>query len=126
MLGGDVVMVYYERAKNTFRAEDMYLSATMDCDDKIGVCADERLGGRNDALLVTGTRRNGVTCVVFRRPVQTNEPINDQSVPVDRPALVIAAVGQLDGSGRPEQHETEDVTKGQTRCRVSGLTAAGH
>lgn len=113
MIGADVAVVYYNRTRNSFHAEDYYLSATMDCDGKNGVCPDERLGGRNDALLVTGTRRNGVTCVVYRRPVQTNEATNDQPVPVDEPALVVAAVGPLGGSDRPAgAHVVQDATKG--------------
>lgn len=87
----------------------------MECDGKNGVCPDERLGGRNDAVLVTGTRRNGVTCIMYRRPVQTNEAINDQPVSAAMDgvaALVIAAIGPLDGSEQPRAHAVEDATKG--------------
>jgi len=112
MIGGDVVVVFYNPAKNSFHAEDYYLSATTECDDKNGVYQDERLGGRNDAVLVTGTRRNGVTCVVYRRPVQTNEAINDQPVPVDVAALVIAAIGPLGSSDQPGAHAIQDMTTG--------------
>lgn len=112
MIGGDVAVAFYDRSKNSFHAEDYYLSATMECDGKNGACPDERLGGRNDAVLVTGTRRNGVTCVVYRRPVQTNEAINDQPVPVDAAALVIAAVGPLSDADQPGAHAVHDATKG--------------
>lgn len=112
MIGGDVTVAFYDRAKNAFHAEDYYLSATTECDGKNGVCPDERLGGRNDAVLVTGTRRNGVTSVVYRRPVQTNEAINDQPVPVDGDALVIAAVGPLAGADQPGAHAIHDAVKG--------------
>lgn len=119
MIGGDVVVAYYDQVKNTFHAEDYYLLATMECQGKNGVCQDEQLGGRNDVILVTGTRRNGVTCVVYRRPVQTNEAINDQAVPVDEDALVIGAVGPLVGPQKhqPGAHSFYDVTKGRF-CRV--------
>lgn len=112
MLGGDVVVVFYNREKNSFHAEDYYLSANTECDGKNGVCQDERLGGRNDAVLVTGTRRNGVTSVVYRRPVQTNEAINDQQVPLDTAAMVIAAIGPLGSSDQPGAHDDLDMTKG--------------
>lgn len=112
MIGGDVAVAFYDRTKNSFHAEDYYLSATMECDGKNGVCPDERLGGRNDAVLVTGSRRNGVTSVVYRRPVQTNEAINDQPVPVDGDALVIAAIGPLANADQPGAHAVHDATKG--------------
>lgn len=113
MIGGDVAVVFYDRENNSFHAEDYYLSATKECDGKNGVCADERLSGRDDAVLVTGTRRNGITCIVYRRPVQTNEAINDQPVPVDVATLVIAAIGPLGPSGQPGSHTVEDATSGK-------------
>ncbi|XP_025413670.1 protein Skeletor, isoforms B/C-like isoform X2 [Sipha flava] len=119
MLGGDVAVTFYDRARNSFHAEDYYMSATTGCDGKNGVCPDERLGGRNDAVLVTGTRRNGVTCVVYRRPVQTNEAVNDQPVPVDVDALVIAAVGPLAGSDQPGAHAVQDMTTDEIRITFS-------
>lgn len=112
MIGGDVTVAFYDRAKNSFHAEDYYLTATMECDGKNGACPDERLSGRNDVVLVTGTRRNGVTCVVYRRPVQTNEAINDQPILVDEAALVIAAVGPLGNDNQPGAHAVQDTTKG--------------
>lgn len=121
MIGGDVVVAYYDQAKNSFHAEDYYLLATMECQGKNGVCQDERLGGRDDAILITGTRRNGVTCVVYRRPVQTNEAINDQAVPVDMDALVIGAIGPLVDKYQPGAHNFYDVTKGRF-CRVKNNT----
>lgn len=51
MVGGDVVVAFYDRKMRRFRAEDYYLSALAQCDGKQGVCPDERIGGRNDAEL---------------------------------------------------------------------------
>ncbi|VVC33457.1 Hypothetical protein CINCED_3A009785 [Cinara cedri] len=117
MIGGDVVVAFYDREKNTFHAEDYYLLATMECRGKNGVCQDELLGGRNDAVLVSGTRRNGVSCIVYRRPMQTNEAINDRAVPLDEEALVIAAIGPLFGTvaRRPGAHSSSDMTKNEIR-----------
>lgn len=123
MIGGDVVVAFFDRAKNSFHAEDYYLSATMECDGKNGACPDERLGGRNDAVSVTGTRRNGVTCIVYRRPVQTNEAINDQPVPMDAAALVIAAVGPLADADQPGAHAVHDATKGSCPASVSSVNS---
>lgn len=61
MTGGDVVVVGYDKRKKRFFAEDYYLSDLAQCDGKRGVCPDERVGGKNDAVLIDGERKNGVT-----------------------------------------------------------------
>ncbi|XP_050436047.1 protein Skeletor, isoforms B/C [Adelges cooleyi] len=119
LLGSDVVVVFYDKVKNSFKAEDYYVSATMECDDNSGMCPDERLGGRNDAVLVTGTRRNGITCVVYRRPVQTNEAINDQPMPMDSPALIVAAIGPLGKSDQLSAYAPKDITFEEIRINFN-------
>lgn len=61
MLGGDVVVVAYDKKKNKFIADDYYMSDYAQCDGKKGVCPDKRVGGRNDVVLLNGQRKNGVT-----------------------------------------------------------------
>ena len=61
MQGADVVVIGYNRDRNTFIAEDYYISEYAKCDGRQGVCPDNRIGGRNDAVLINGTRKNGVT-----------------------------------------------------------------
>lgn len=75
-------MAFYDRETGTFHAEDYYISHNAQCDGKQGVCPDERIGGRNDATLISGSRDNGITTVTFRRPLKTNEAIHDQPIPV--------------------------------------------
>lgn len=75
-------MAYYNSDDQTFHADDYYMSHTAQCDGKQGVCPDERIGGRNDVTLLSGYRENGITTVKFRRPLKTNEAINDQPIPV--------------------------------------------
>lgn len=48
MVGGDVVVAFYDTSMRKFRAEDYFLSHLAQCDGKSGVCPDERIGGRND------------------------------------------------------------------------------
>ena len=83
------------------------------CDGKSGVCPDERIGGRNDAVLVSGERKNGVTTIVYRRPLQTNEPINDRAVPTDVEVSVIAAIGPLNNRKEANAHAIRDKTTGE-------------
>lgn len=80
MVGADVVIGFYDRKAGVFRAEDYYLSQLAQCDGKQGVCPDERIGGKNDVHLIHGDRKNGVTIIKYRRPLQTNEPINDLAI----------------------------------------------
>jgi hypothetical protein len=42
---------------------------------------------------VAGDRKNGVTYIKYKRFLQTNEPVNDQAIPIDREINVIAAIG---------------------------------
>lgn len=50
MVNGDVVVAFYDRSELRFRVEDYYLSHLSQCDGKQGVCPDERIGGKNDAI----------------------------------------------------------------------------
>lgn len=83
------------------------------------MCPDERLGGRNDAVLVSGERKNGVTTIVYRRPLQTNEPINDRAIPTDVEVSVIAAIGPLNSRKEANAHATPDRTAGKSTYIVS-------
>lgn len=80
MVGADVVIAFYDRKARVFRAEDYFLSQLAQCDGKQGVCPDERIGGKNDITFLFGERQNGVTTIKYKRPLQTNEPINDVAI----------------------------------------------
>jgi hypothetical protein len=77
------------------------------------VCPDERIGGRNDAVLVSGERKNGVTTIMYKRLLQTNEPINDQPIPTDVLVSVIAAIGPLNSNKEANSHAAPDKTTGE-------------
>ncbi|XP_055697831.1 protein Skeletor, isoforms B/C isoform X2 [Phlebotomus papatasi] len=104
MIGGDVVVAFYDTKKRIFWAEDYYMSHLSQCDGKHGVCPDKRIGGRNDVMVISGDRKNGVTSVRYSRPLQTNEPINDRPIPVDREISVIGAIGPLNSEKEANAH----------------------
>ncbi|KAG8222980.1 hypothetical protein J437_LFUL002703 [Ladona fulva] len=110
MKGGDVVVVFYDKEKASFRAVDYYLSALAQCDGKSGVCPDERLGGRNDVTLVSGERRSGITRVLYRRPFTTNEGTLDRAIPLRGQVNVIAAIGPLNSRKEANAHNAKDRT----------------
>nr|XP_024216271.1 protein Skeletor, isoforms B/C [Halyomorpha halys] len=108
MVGGDVVVAYFDSDTQRFHAIDYFMSATSQCDGKNGVCPDERLGGRNDVELLSGERHMGVTKVVYRRPLHTNEPINDKPIPSSGDTYVIAAIGPLSSRKEAYAHGVRD------------------
>lgn len=59
-----------------------------------------------------GSRRNGVTSVTFRRPLQTNEPVNDLPFRVGQSGKigqsVIAAIGLLNSRKEANKHNARD------------------
>ncbi|XP_050068770.1 protein Skeletor, isoforms B/C-like isoform X2 [Anopheles maculipalpis] len=104
MIGADVVVAFYDRRQRRFRAEDYYMSSLSQCDGKLGVCPDERIGGKNDVEILSGDRSHGVTRIKYRRLLQTNEAVNDRAYPLDRQISVIAAIGPLNSRDEANAH----------------------
>ncbi|CAK9799996.1 Protein Skeletor, isoforms B/C [Anthophora plagiata] len=114
MMGADVVVIAYSKRTGKFIAEDYYISGYAQCDGTKGVCPDERIGGENDAVLVHGERKNGVTTVMYTRPLRTNEPVIDKMIP-DTETSVIAAIGHLNLRGEANSHQSFDKTNEDVR-----------
>lgn len=76
-------------------------------------------------MLVSGERKNGVTTIAYRRPLQTNEPINDRAVPADVEVSVIAAIGPLNSRKEANAHAVRDKTTGECGLRVAVLLQDG-
>ncbi|XP_074032927.1 protein Skeletor, isoforms B/C isoform X2 [Leptinotarsa decemlineata] len=119
MVGGDVIVAYYDSNAGSFHAVDYYMSHMAQCDGKQGVCPDERIGGRNDATLISGSRANGITSITFRRPLKTNEAINDQPIPLQGEVSVIAAFGPLNALKEANAHSITDKTTEDFRIDFS-------
>ena len=113
MIGSDVVVAYYDERSGRFHADDYYISSTSQCDGRSGVCKDEIIGGRNDVKLIHGERRHGVTTIIYERPMQTNEPINDKPIIRNTKTNVIAAIGPLNSQNEPTTHATTDKSTGK-------------
>lgn len=70
-----------------------------------GVCPDESVNGRNDASVISGERKNGVTTITFKRPYETNDKLD---IPIARHSemrTVIAAIGHLGTSKEASYHD---------------------
>ncbi|XP_076750805.1 protein Skeletor, isoforms B/C isoform X2 [Xylocopa sonorina] len=109
MIGGDVVVIAYNNRTGKFIAEDYYMSDYAQCDGRKGVCPDARVGGKNDAVLIHGERKNGVTTVTYTRPLRTNEPVKDRMIPNEETS-VIAAIGPLNSRAEANAHHSFDRT----------------
>ncbi|XP_016842690.1 protein Skeletor, isoforms B/C isoform X2 [Nasonia vitripennis] len=119
MIGADVVVVGYNKSSNSFFAEDYYMSEYAQCDGKRGVCPDHRIGGKNDAVFVSGKRENGVTTVTYMRPLRTNELDYDRMIP-DKETTIIAAIGLLNKNLEANAHLSSDSTGEDIRIDFAG------
>ncbi|XP_071440906.1 protein Skeletor, isoforms B/C-like isoform X1 [Hetaerina americana] len=119
MVGGDVVVAFYDQEKASFRAVDYYMTSKAQCDGKNGVCPDERLGGRDDVTLVSGERRSGITRILYRRPLTTNEGTLDRVIPLRGETSVLAAIGPLNSRKEANAHGAEDKTTEDIRIDFS-------
>lgn len=97
------------------------MSHTAQCDGKLGVCPDERIGGRNDVTLLSGERKNGITTIIYTRPLQTNEAVNDRAIPSQGEISVIAAFGPLNSRREANAHSITDKTTDDFRIDFSSL-----
>lgn len=61
MIGADIVVIGYNKYTNSYIAEDYYMTTYSQCDGKHGVCPDHRIGGKNDAILLNGSRIDSIT-----------------------------------------------------------------
>nr|CAI5861596.1 unnamed protein product [Callosobruchus analis] len=110
MVGGDVAVAYFDPIEQQFSVMDYYMSHPSQCDGERGVCPDERVGGRNDVSLIWGSRENDITTITFRRPLKTNEAVNDQPIPIQGEVSVIAAFGPLNERKEADAHRFTDKT----------------
>ncbi|XP_058798025.1 protein Skeletor, isoforms B/C isoform X2 [Phymastichus coffea] len=119
MLGADIVVIGYNKDQKKYIAEDYYMSAYSQCDGKDGVCPDHRIGGKNDAVLLNGSRIDSITTVKYKRPLRTNELIYDKVIP-DTATTIVAAIGQLNKQWEANAHLASDVTTEDFRIDFGG------
>ncbi|ODN04126.1 Protein Skeletor, isoforms B/C, partial [Orchesella cincta] len=103
MVGADAVVVYFTpHAREKYHADDYFMSAKSQCDGKDGVCPDKRIGGSNDIQVLHGARKNGVTTVMFRRPMRARDGF-DLALEDDE-VNIFVAIGNLNGRNEANYH----------------------
>lgn len=100
----DIDQKYWQKSK---------FASSFQCDGKFGVCPDSRIGGRNDAELIKTYEINGITTIIYARPLQTNEGTNDKAIPEYGEVNVIAAIGPLNHRKEANAHNAQDKTSGK-------------
>lgn len=108
MLQADHTAAYYTDAGPM--AVDYYNSDYSLCSAGAGVCPDTDRGGMNNNMVLLGDRRDGITTIRYRRPLQTGDA-SDKAYPATGSAFIIWAIGPLNNEGM--------VTKHQERITVS-------
>ncbi|XP_059489504.1 protein Skeletor, isoforms B/C [Neocloeon triangulifer] len=119
MIGSDVVVAFYDKDQKEFRAVDYHITKYAQCDGAEGVCPDERIGGKNDAMVISGEQRDGVITITYKRPLQTRDGNKDKSIPSDSDVNVIAAIGPLNSRKEANAHNADDRTIGDLRIDFS-------
>ncbi|CAB3361583.1 Hypothetical predicted protein [Cloeon dipterum] len=119
MLGADVVVAFYDKDQKAFKAVDYYLSKYAQCDGREGVCPDEKVGGKNEAVVISGEQRDGIITVTYKRPLQTRDGPYDKIIPFDSEVNVIAAIGPLNSRMEANAHNSGDRTSGDIRIDFS-------
>lgn len=59
-----------------------------------------------------------VTTIKFKRPLQTNEPINDMAIPTDGYVSVIGAIGSLNSRREANAHSHDGMNVNSEDIRI--------
>ncbi|XP_037295975.1 protein Skeletor, isoforms B/C isoform X1 [Manduca sexta] len=111
MLGADVVVAYWDSKGNQPKASDYTITHLAQCDGERGVCPDHKLGGSNDVVVVSGSQKNGITTITYRRPLAAKESSKDKEILTSRSQSVIAAFGPLNSKLEANAHSFMDTTR---------------
>lgn len=67
-----------------------------------------------------------VTTIKFRRPLQTNEPINDMAIPTDGYVSVIGAIGPLNSRREANAHSHDGMSVNSDDIRIDFSSKVDH
>ncbi|KAL5467444.1 hypothetical protein EMCRGX_G031668 [Ephydatia muelleri] len=97
MLGADPTITWVDNV-GVAHAEDYYLSSYVQCRDGAGACPDVATSGggcKNNVFNISGSRSNGVQCVTYSRPFDSNDSECDSIIDPSQPQYVVWGVGGL-------------------------------
>lgn len=67
---------------------------------------------------MSGDRKNGVTTIKYRRPLQTND-VHDKAVQTDRNVSVIVAIGPLNSRTEANAHSKDGYSVNVDDIRIN-------
>ncbi|XP_022250399.1 protein Skeletor, isoforms B/C-like, partial [Limulus polyphemus] len=103
MTGADVILAFYDKEKSMARVVDYFINSKSQCTGTSGVCPDVRFAGKEDAVLITWQRINGILKVVYKRLLKTGDA-RDQEIPSSGGMTIVAAVGNLNSQMEAAYH----------------------
>ncbi|XP_076317148.1 protein Skeletor, isoforms B/C-like [Tachypleus tridentatus] len=103
MTGADVILAFYDKEKSEVRVVDYFISSKSQCTGTSGVCPDVRLTGKEDAVLITWQRVNGILKVAYKRLLKTGDT-RDQEIPSSGGMTIVAAIGNLNSQKEAAYH----------------------
>ncbi|XP_077296640.1 protein Skeletor, isoforms B/C [Arctopsyche grandis] len=119
MIGADLAVVFWNESTSTAFAVDYVVTHASQCDGNNGVCPDTRLGGVNDVTLVSGSRKDGITTVIYKRPLAAKESSRDKAISKSTQTSVIAAFGPLNSRQEANAHSITDKTTDEIKIDFS-------
>lgn len=102
MKGGDVAVAFID-ANDKGYAIDYSLDDYSQCTGTTGACPDTELGGNNDVEFLSSQRQNGVSRVVWRKPLDRGDR-KDIVIDVNNPMYTIWAIGPLNSKMQVSYH----------------------
>ena len=78
-----------------------------------GACPDtiSNPSGVNDVTLVTSSFENGITTIVYRRPLVTGDPNTDKDIRIDQPMYIAWGIGPINPTGTAAKHRQRTIGK---------------
>ncbi|XP_035666294.1 protein Skeletor, isoforms B/C-like [Branchiostoma floridae] len=104
MVGSDVTVAWYDG--DTPRAVDYTLKAYSQCSGTSGVCPDDRVGGADNNVNITGRQVNGITRIRYSRPINTGDTTTDKVIDPSQNMYISWAIGPINPSGVAAKHHT--------------------
>ncbi|XP_066281067.1 protein Skeletor, isoforms B/C-like [Branchiostoma lanceolatum] len=104
MVGSDVTVAWYDG--DVPRAVDYTLKAYSQCSGASGVCPDDRVGGTDNNVNITGRQVNGITRIRYSRPINTGDTTTDKVIDPSQNMYISWAIGPINPSGVAAKHHT--------------------
>ncbi|XP_071827126.1 uncharacterized protein [Apostichopus japonicus] len=107
MVGSDVTVAWISAATGQPMVVDYFLQAYSPClaASGVGACPDDRVGGMDNATLISSQTRDGITYITYEKPL-IGEAEFDRNIPTNRPVFISWAYGNINDDDLVTRHVT--------------------